>query len=259
MSLTAKAVNIERGNRRIVEDATIAVDRGGMTALVGPNGAGKSTLLKALAGEYAVTNGEVSLDGRLVSELSARELARRRSVMAQASTIVFDFTVEEILELGWVQDQFRSNGQHRAATSQIVRECKIEHLMARTFNTLSGGEQQRVQFARCLLQVWQPREEIDTRYVLLDEPTSNLDLAHELMVLRLARRYAHRNTGVLVVLHDLNLAARFCNNIVIMFEGRVVANGDPVEVLEEELLSDVYATKIQVEWHETLERIVVHA
>ena len=259
MSLTARAVSIERGNRRIVEDATIAVDRGGMTALVGPNGAGKSTLLKALAGEYAIVNGEVSLDGRPISEFSARELAPKRSVMAQASTIVFDFTVEEILELGWVQDQFRSNEQHRAATSQVARECKIEHLMARTFNTLSGGEQQRVQFARCLLQVWQPREEIDTRYVLLDEPTSSLDLAHELMVLRLARRYAHRNTGVLVVLHDLNLAARFCNNIVVMFEGRVVANGDPVEVLEEALLSDVYATKIQVEWHETLERIVVHA
>ena len=259
MSLAAKAVNIKRGNRRIVEDATIAIDRGGMTALVGPNGAGKSTLLKALAGEYAVTSGKVTLDERPIAELSASELARRRSVMVQASSIVFDFTVEEILDLGWVQSQFRSNGQHRAATSQVVRQCKIERLMTRTFNTLSGGEQQRVQFARCLLQVWQPRDEIDTRYVLLDEPTSSLDLAHELMVLRLARRYAQRSTGVLVVLHDLNLAARFCSNIVIMFEGRVVANGDPAEVLEDELLSDVYATEIRVEWHAALERIVVHA
>ncbi len=259
MSLEAKAVSIERDNRPIVEDATIAIDRGGMTALVGPNGAGKSTLLKALAGEYAVTSGEVSLDGRPVSGLSAGELARRRSVMAQASSIVFDFTVEEILDLGWVQGQSRNNGQHRAATSEVVRECRIGHLMGRTFNTLSGGEQQRVQFARCLLQVWQPHDEVDTRYVLLDEPTSSLDLAHELMVLRLARRYAQRSAGVLVVLHDLNLAARFCRNIVIMFEGRVVANGDPAEVLNDALLSDVYATEIRVEWHEALERIVVHA
>ena len=259
MSLEAKAVSIERGNRPIVEDATIAIDRGGMTALVGPNGAGKSTLLKALAGEYAVAGGEVSLDGRPISELSAGELAQRRSVMAQASSIVFDFTVEEILDLGWVQGRLRSNGQHRAATGEVVRECRIGHLMGRTFNTLSGGEQQRVQFARCLLQVWQPHDEIDTRYVLLDEPTSSLDLAHELMVLRLARQYAQRSAGVLVVLHDLNLAARFCRNIVIMSEGRVVANGDPAEVLNDALLSDVYATEIQVEWHEALERIVVHA
>ena len=258
MSLTAATATIERGGQPIVRDASVDVDCGKMTALIGPNGAGKSTLLRALAGELFPSAGKVCLDGRPIASISPLELAQKRSVMAQATPVVFDFAVEEILHLGWVQSPTGTAEQYRVATGQVVDECRIERLLSRTFNSLSGGERQRVQFARCLLQIWQPPEGSEARYLLLDEPTSSLDLAHELMVLRLAKRHAQRGAGVLVVLHDLNLAARFCDEVVLMFDGRVVKSGEPENVFGDELLSDVYATTIQVERHDTLERIVVH-
>ena len=148
--------------------------------------------------------------------------------------------------------------QRRAATRQVAHECQIDGLMTRTYNTLSGGERQRVQFARCLLQIWQPPDQIETRYLLLDEPTSSLDVSHELLVLRIAKQYARRSAGVLIVLHDLNLAARFCDDVVLMFDGRVIESGEPFNVFEDELLSDVYSTPIRVEWHDSLERVVIH-
>ncbi len=229
-----------------------------MTALIGPNGAGKSTLLRALAGELSPSTGNVRLDQRPIAAFTALELAKKRAVMAQATPVVFDFAVDEILRLGWIESQFRTAEQYLTASNRVVSECRIERLLPRRFNSLSGGEQQRVQFARCLLQIWQPSEDDESRYLLLDEPTSSLDLAHELMVLRLARRHARRGAGVLVVLHDLNLAARFCDEIVLMFDGRVVESGEPENVFGDELLSDVYDTAIRVEWHEALERVVVH-
>ena len=262
MSLEASAATIERGGQTIVTEASAAVERGRVTALVGPNGAGKSTLLRALGGELPAARGRIALDGVPLSDFTPLELARRRSVMAQATSVVFDFTVGEILDLGWLPGRCRTDAEHRAATRQVARECQIEPLMTRTYNTLSGGERQRVQFARCLLQIWQPPDPPDwmgeTRYILLDEPTASLDLAHELLVLRLARQYARRGAGVLIVLHDLNLAARFCDDVVLMFDGCVVDSGEPAEVFADELLSDVYATAIRVEWHDTLERVVVH-
>ena len=258
MSLTAATATIERGGRAIVRDASVTVECGKMTALIGPNGAGKSTLLRALAGELSPSTGIVCMDEQPISTLAPLELARKRSVMAQATPVAFDFAVDEILHLGWVQSQFATAELRRTAARQVIDECRIEGLLPRRFNSLSGGEQQRVQFARCLLQIWQPPGNGEPRYLLLDEPTSSLDLAHELMVLRLARRHARRGAGVLVVLHDLNLAARFCDEVVLMFGGRVVESGEPENVFGDELLSDVYATSIRVERHETLERIVVH-
>ena len=258
MTLAASAVTVERGGREIVTDIDIAVERGRMTALVGPNGAGKSTLLHTLGGELPPARGQVTLGGEPLTGFTPLELAKQRSVMAQATSVVFDFTVAEILDLGWLPSRLRTDAQHRAAIRQIALECHIDRLMARTYNTLSGGERQRVQFARCLLQIWQPPDQIATRYVLLDEPTASLDLAHELLVLRLAKQYARRGIGVLVVLHDLNLAARFCDDVAVMFDGRIVESGEPFEVFSNELLSNVYSTSIRVEWHETLERVVVH-
>ena len=259
MSLVADRVSVRRGTRLIVDEASLGIDAGSVTALVGPNGAGKSTVLRILAGELRPSAGSASLDGQSLSSIPVAELAKRRGVMAQNSAIMFDFTVAEIIDLGWIRHDGEFEDHYRTALYQVVDECRIGHLMERTFNTLSGGEQQRVQFARCLMQIWQPPDHAMPRYLLLDEPTSDLDLAHGLLVLNLARELARRRVGVLLVLHDLNLAARFCDRIVLMFDGHVAASGEPAIVLDEELLSDVYATSISVEWHESLERIVVHA
>ena len=259
MSLAAENVSLRRGEVSIVSRADIVVRPGTVTALVGPNGAGKSSLLRMLSGELAASGGFVTLDTMPLSEIPIAEQALQRGVMSQSATIAFDFLVSEVLELGWVHEGLLTREQKSAAVRSVVEDCDIGTLLDRTFNTLSGGEQQRVHFARTLLQIWQPPGEMEDRYLLLDEPTSNLDLAHEIMMLRVARHAASRRAGILIVLHDLNLAARFCDEIVLMDRGEVVAIGTPAEVLDSDRLSNVYGTDIQVEWHDALERWVIHS
>lgn len=259
MTLAARRISVQRGRKPILEDVSLEIARGRVTAIVGPNGAGKSTLLRALGGEFPANSGDVTLDGTSIEDVSLPELAKTRSAMAQSASVVFDFTVAEILELGWVQSDSRRSAQYDEAVRQVVAQADIGRLLPRVFNTLSGGEQQRVRFARCMLQIWQPADETDTRYLLLDEPTSSLDLAHQLQLMRLAHEMSRRSTGIGVVLHDLNLAARFCDEIAVMRDGRVAASGPVDDVLEKDLLSDVFGTEIHVEWHERLNRLVVHA
>ena len=255
MTLAAHAVNLRFGRVPVLNQVSLDVVPGTVTALIGPNGAGKSSLLCVLSGETRPTAGEVRLNGTSLTRLSASQQARRRSVMAQSTDVVFDYTVEEILRMGWVQG---SRERLAASLGDLVQACGIRHLFARRFRTLSGGEQQRVQFARALLQVWATEGDSEPRYALLDEPTSSQDLAHELLTLRLARRAAQRRVGVLVVLHDLNLAARFADRAMLLDNGSVVASGDVASVFQDALLTRTYGTRIRVQRHEALERLVVH-
>jgi iron complex transport system ATP-binding protein len=176
--------------------------------------------------------------------------------MTQRSSVVFDFLVDEILEMGWVQG---SSDDFFKTCADVVSRCGLDELMGRKFNTLSGGEQQRVQFARALLQVGGLSKTADDRFLLLDEPTSNMDVAYELNLLNLAKEVRKTGVGVIVVLHDLNLAARFSDQIILMNSGLIVASGQPEEVLSDRILSDVYSTQLRVERHEELDRIVVYS
>jgi iron complex transport system ATP-binding protein len=179
--------------------------------------------------------------------------------MAQAVHVVFEFTVREIIKMGWVQGRTLSQTHFQRAASEVVNLCELEHLLDRAFNTLSGGEQQRVQFARNLLQLWRPPgRNPEARFLLLDEPTASMDLRHELMLLAQLRLAKEQNIGVLIVLHDLNLAARFMDRVVLMRYGQIVKAGSPQQVLDETLLSDVYQTPIRVEHNTQLNRMVVH-
>ncbi|MEM7431088.1 MAG: heme ABC transporter ATP-binding protein [Pseudomonadota bacterium] len=257
MSLIGENISVVRSGKTIVSDANIEIAPGTTTALIGPNGAGKSTLLKAVAGEFMPDGGAVHIDGEPLRNVSAAALARRRSVMAQSTPVVFDFSVAEILGLGWVQDDIRIRTERDQAIMQVAADCGITHLLSRTFNTLSGGEQQRTQLARCHLQIWRPKDDPDRRYLLLDEPTSALDLSHVVATMQNTQRLARQNTGVLVIVHDLNLAARFADQIVVIHDGHIVTTGGVNDVLDSEMLSDVYQTPIHVEWHDTLQRYVV--
>jgi len=265
MSLQAREVGLRFGPARVLADVSLEVRPGTVTALAGPNGAGKTSLLRILSGEIEPSDGVVRLNGRRLARFSPAKQARRRSVMVQSAGMVFDFFVEEVLAMGWPQMNGSVPG---TAWAEIIGDCRIGHLIGRKYNSLSGGERQRVQFARALLQVWQPSavralprpRDLDSepRYMLLDEPTASLDLAHELLVLRLARRASENNIGVLLVLHDLNLAARFADRVALLVGGVVVADGPPTDVFTDGTLSHVYRTSIQVERHERLGRLVVH-
>ena len=254
MTLTARGASLRFGPATVLEEVSLDVVPGVVTALVGPNGAGKSSLVRLLAGEMAPARGEIRLDGTPLGRLDPSQQATRRSVMGQSADIVFDFRVEEVLRMGWV----RGGPDDLARTTrELARHGAIDHLLPRRFRTLSGGERQRVQLVRALLQVWCLDGEAP-RYLLLDEPTSSLDLSHELLALRLVRRAARRRIGVLVVLHDLNLAARFADRVVLLADGAVRSEGPPDVVFRDAALTNAYGTRIQVERHETLGRLVVH-
>lgn len=254
MTLQARDVSLRLGANAVLDGVSVAVSPGSFAALVGPNGAGKSSLLRVLSGDLAPNRGDVTLEGEPIALFATRDLAQLRSVMGQSATIAFDFYVEEVLAMGWLGAAVA----YREALRDVVRRCALDGLLGRRFNTLSGGESQRVQFARALLQIWRGGAGAAPRYLLLDEPTASLDINHELALLRLARQACADNVGVLAVLHDLNLAARFADRVALLDDGAIVAAGAPDAVLTAERLSRVYATPVRVENHPRLERLVVY-
>ena len=253
MTLRARNVRLRFGAAEVLRGVSLDVAPATLSALVGPNGAGKSSLLRVLSGDLKASSGEATLDGAPVASFSTPDLARRRSVMGQAPPMAFEFFVEEVLAMGWLGPA----ASYPEALGDVAERCAVAGLLGRRFNTLSGGERQRVQFARALLQIWRA-DPAQPRYLLLDEPTASLDIGHELALLRLARRICERNVGVLAVLHDLNLAARFADRVALLDQGAAVAVGAPDAVLNAERLSRVYGTRVHVESHPRLSRLVVY-
>ena len=245
--LEALNVSVEIGGNRLLSDVSIEVRPGEMLVVAGPNGAGKSTLLKALTGEQRPTSGAVWIDGEDISEISAAQLANRRAVVPQASQLQFAFTVREVVGLGVAVPGFglKSTDSSRAIESAMSR-ADITHLARRSYTTLSGGERQRVHLARALCQLSAAAHSGRSGLLFLDEPTSSLDLAHQLLILEEARKEAHHGAGVFVVLHDLNLAARFGDRIALLYRGRLVAQGTPIDVLRNDTLSEVFGCNVQV-------------
>ncbi len=238
--LHAERAGFAIGSRWLVHDVTLALHSGEVIALVGPNGAGKSTLLRLLAGDLQPTSGQILLQGRPISAYRPHDLALRRAVLPQQTILQFAFTVKEVVEMG------RSPRRDRAEMDEAIvldslRRTEVAHLAHRTFPSLSGGEQTRVTLARVLAQ--------ETPILLLDEPTASLDLHHQQLVMSIAQAIAGEGGAVMVVLHDLNLAATFADRIAILRDGRLVAVGSPWETLTEPLLSDTFACPVTITRH----------
>jgi iron complex transport system ATP-binding protein len=214
----------------LLDDVALAVRPGEVLAVVGPNGAGKSTLLRVLCGELLPQSGEVRLVGRELRNWPARERARKLAVLPQQSRLEFGFLAEEVVGMG------RSPHAPRAGDERIVQTAMervgVSHLAGRVYPTLSGGEQQQVQLARVLAQ--------ETGFILLDEPTSSLDLRHQHQVLRLLRELAKEDVGIMVVLHDLRLAKRYADRIAMMQQGQILAMGAVGHVLTASIVATVY-------------------
>jgi len=240
----------------IVQGLSLTVNPGEFLGIVGPNGSGKSTLVRALSRVLAPIRGTVLLSGRnLYTDLSARESARSVSTVPQSTTITFDFTVREIVEMGRAPHQSQSPfAQHTSRDGEIVaeamRKADVLGLADRIASTLSGGEQQRVLLARALAQ--------EPEILLLDEPTSHLDLHHQTQVLRVVRHLTtEARIGTLAVLHDLNLAASYADRLLLMAGGRVVAVGTPAEVLTEANIQQAYGARVWVRCHPVSGRPIV--
>jgi iron complex transport system ATP-binding protein len=252
MSYAAHDVTVRVGSATLLEGVTVEIRPGELVAVAGPNGAGKSTLIGVLAGDRRPTQGSVSLDGHDLAEWSRTDVARRRAVMGTSHEVAFDLAVEEVALLGRLPVHGGDPGE---ADQDIVRglleavDCLP--LTSRRFSTLSTGERQRVSLARALAQVAADAESNmgEGPYLLLDEPTSSLDPAHQHLVMRLLRRQADAGRGVLTVLHDLNLAAAYADQVVLMASGRVAAGGPPKMVLVPEVLEPVFGIPMLVMPH----------
>jgi len=244
--LEARGVHLSRGGRPVLDGVDLALGAGELVALVGPNGAGKSSFFAVLAGELRPDRGAATLDGVPLATLPAARLAAERAALEQSPSLTATFTVAELVSLGLAAVP-RANVDEAALAARAMAAVGIAGLARRPADRLSGGERARAHLARVLVQLWAGRAGGGGRYLLLDEPTASLDLAHQIAAMRAARAEAAAGSGVLAVLHDLNLAAAFADRVVLLAEGRIVAEGAPATVFEAERLSAVYAAPISVE------------
>lgn len=234
-----RGVTVTIGGTTVLDAVDLDIGYGRVVCLVGPNGAGKSTLLGVLAGDVRPAHGTVTLDGTALESWAPAMLARARAVLLQSPQVAFAFPAGDVVEMGrapWI-GQCTAEEDERALTAAI-RETDVGHLRHRPYPELSGGERARVALARVLAQ--------DTPVMLWDEPTAALDLRHQEDVLRTARRLAAERRAVVVVLHDLSLAAAYADEVVVLDRGRVVVHASPTEALTAGTVERVYATKVHV-------------
>lgn len=244
--IEAHNLGVRLGGKTILHDVSLTARAGAFTAIVGPNGSGKTTTLKALAGEIA-TDGLVTIGGDDIRGLKPWQLATRRAVLPQASVISFPFTVREIVQMGLTVGG--ATGRTRgvdAITQDALDAVDLAGFAGRFYQELSGGEQQRVQLARALSQIWEPVRNGGPAFLLLDEPVSSLDIRHQLTIMRLARDYSRRGGGVVAILHDLNLTAMFADHVVMVAKGRVAAAGPPSAVMTDTILETVFGCAMRV-------------
>ncbi|WP_299960002.1 ABC transporter ATP-binding protein [uncultured Modestobacter sp.] len=238
MTLQVEGATWAAGGRTVVDGVGFTVPTGGVTGLLGPNGSGKTSLLRGVARLSRLSGGSVRLDGDDVLALPRRALARRVAVMEQDAGTELDLTVADVVGLGRTPHRSlvaAESDADRAAVARAMDRAGVTGLAHRSWPTLSGGERQRVQLARALAQ--------EPELLVLDEPTNHLDVAAQLQLMRLVREIG---VTTLAALHDLTLAARFCDELVVLQHGRVAAAGPVAEVLTPRLLADVWGVRGQL-------------
>ncbi len=237
--ISVNGLSVSLGGRRVVEDVSFALVAGDFAALTGPNGAGKSTALKAMAGVAASEAGEVQVGGEVAASLTALARARRLAWLPQSRPVAWNLRVEDVVSLGRFAEApaayDRMGAEGRAAVDGALAKADAAHLAGRAFQALSGGEQARVHLARLLAS--------PAPVLLLDEPCAALDIVHQLSLMETLAAEAAAGRTVLVVLHDLELAARYCRRVIVMETGRVVADGAPEAALSTEVLGRVFGVQ----------------
>lgn len=245
--IETNSVTMRINGATLVNGIDLSVGRGEMVAIVGPNGAGKSTLLRLLSGDLQPTRGNVKLKQADLRSYSSAQLATHRATLSQHVSVTFPFTVEEIVRMG-AGDMSITAAQ--PLVEAAMDEVAVRSLRHRQLPTLSGGEQQRAHFARVLVQLARGEALHGPGLLLLDEPTSSLDLRHQIEMVEIAGRRARNGTAVIAILHDLNLAVRFATRIVVIHRGAVAANGVPGRTITEEMLRKVFEVDVAIQYHD---------
>lgn len=246
--IQAQHISCKRNGRVLLAEASLTFGESEFVAIIGPNGAGKSTLLQLLSGYLKPDSGNVSLHGKALKEWPVADLAKQRAYLQQQQSVFESFSVEQVLMMGR-SVHFRSlpAGTDCKLVKNALEELHLTERAAQPFNSLSGGEQQRVQFARTLLQL---KDDVNADFrgkvLFLDEPLNNLDLHYQYNLLQLARNQVTRNGGcVIAVLHDLNMVSCFADRVIILSGGQILTDAPVEEALDPELLSAVYRMDIQ--------------
>jgi len=245
--LEARDLTVSYDHRVAVANLTLTLNAGQITAIIGPNGAGKSTLLRTLNAQINQSSGSILLDGQPLERFNRRSISKRIAVVAQEAELRFPVTVLEFVlggrfawatNAGWGWETERD----LQVAEAVLRETELSELSGRLMNELSGGERQRALMARALAT--------EAPILLLDEPTANLDLSHQATLLSLVRnRCDLHQASALVVTHDINLAAQFADNILLMKQGKSVHSGRPEEILKPQILQEVFEVRVLVDAH----------
>jgi iron complex transport system ATP-binding protein len=241
-ALAFSGVTFGYGKTPVLSGLDLTIARGEIVGILGPNGAGKTTCVRLASGAIAPASGRIDLFGDALASLSARERARRVAVVPQETHPVFEFTVSEIVRMGRAPHLGflgLEGSRDREIAHDAMRRCSIEHLAERSFRALSGGEHQRVLLARALTQ--------SSPLLLLDEPTAFLDIKHRLAAYDVLVRLREKSgPAIVVVSHDVNLAARYCDRLILMRAGTIVAAGPPAEVLIPASMRDAYDVEVEI-------------
>jgi iron complex transport system ATP-binding protein len=250
--LTGSNITFRVGSKVLISEISASFAPGGLHLIVGPNGAGKSTLVKVLARLLRPQTGTVEYEGADVSQASEAELAKKRAVLSQAIEIAFPLTVREVVMMGrYPHFSGRPGPTDERIVDEVMQHFDVTEFKDRYYQTLSGGERQRVNFARVLAQLWDDGFVDSCRYLFLDEPLTFLDIRHQIDFMKRIRSFTDAADVVTVgVVHDLNLAARFADQIVMLHSGRIIAHGTPAEVLTTDRIEQVFGvepTMVQME------------
>lgn len=240
--LTLRNISYKVPSRYLLEDVSASIRPGAFTALMGSNGAGKSTLLKTISGELRPTGGQVIWNGKDLAAWDLKELAKTRAVLRQQYMMQMPFTVFEIIAMGrYPHFRNRLGQQCKSVIAKVAEYTGVDRFMERNYLTLSGGEQQRVQLARVLAQVWDtPAEQ---RLILLDEPVSALDIHYQHQLLALVKALTQAQFTVVAVLHDLNLAMQYADDVLLLKGGKVVEFASKEKALDEHFIFETFGVQ----------------
>lgn len=253
--LTATRLNYAIGKHCLLRDVSFQIQPGELLAILGANGAGKSTLINILSGEKNPSSGKVRLFDKELGDYLPHELARKRTILQQHNSVQLGFSVEEVLLMGrYPHFKHRPSKIDLVAVEEAMEICGVEHLAERSYPSLSGGEQQRVQYARILCQVWDQPESL----LLMDEPVAALDPQYQQQTMAIAKAFSQRGFMVVAVLHEINLAAQYADRILMLKGGRKWLDGTPTEILTPAHIYSIFNTDVDVILNkQTLKPIVI--
>lgn len=246
-TLTLSSVSAAPWGDPLLENINLTLETGNILALAGPNGAGKSSLLQLISGDLQCSNGSLAFCERPLQDWPVEERAQHLAVLPQLSLLNFPYTVEEVILLGRIPHN-SGRLRDREILESVLQLTDTDSLRNRLYTQLSGGEKQRTQLARVFAQVWE-ESSLDGKLLLLDEPTSALDMAHQQQMLSTVHLLARRGCAVVLVIHDLNLAASIADQVLVLDRGQQVAIGAPDQVLTPQLFRQVFQVEVAIEQH----------